>query len=284
MSNLIQIKKILENYNKSPKKSLGQNFLTDPALLRKTAEIGAEGKNSGVLEIGPGPGTLTRELCGLCKRVAAVEIDKTFEPVLCEMLRGFDNYKVIFDDILKVGLPELVKKEFRGCETVSVCANLPYYITTPVILKLIKSGVKFSSITLMLQKEAAEKLCSKAGEARYNAAAASIGYFGEAKIMFKVPQSGFYPQPKVSSAVIKIKPHDPPAAGPRNAELMFKIINAAFGKRRKTLINALACGLGIDKEKIADIVKNYTGNENIRGEELNIKMFADISDLLYGII
>ena len=284
MSNLLQIKKILENYNKSPKKSLGQNFLTDPAILKKTAEISGACKNSGVLEIGPGLGDLTRELCGRCKKIAAVEIDKTLEPALNETLRGFDNVKIIFEDILNVDLTEFVKREFEACENIFVCANLPYYITTPVILKFVKSGVKFSAITLMIQKEAAEKLCAKAGDPRYNAAAAITGYFGGAKIMFKVPRSSFYPQPKVSSAVIRITPENPPAAKPKNEDFMFKLIEAAFGKRRKTLVNALSSGLNIEKEKIAEIVFGCTGNENIRGEELDIKMFADISDLLYNMI
>ena len=284
MSNLTQIKKILEKYNKSPEKSLGQNFLADPIILKKTAEVVRAGQNAGVLEIGPGLGALTCELCGLYKKVAAVEIDKTFAPVLNETLGAFDNVKIIFDDILKVDLRALAKEEFSGCEDISVCANLPYYITTPVILKLVKSGVKFSGITVMVQKEAADKLCSKAGEALYNAAAAAISYYGEAKIMFKAPPSSFYPQPKVSSALIKITPRAIPAAAPQNENFMFEVIKAAFGQRRKTLVNALASGLCLEKEKVADIVKNCTGNENIRGEELNIKMFADISDLLYKII
>ena len=283
MSNLIQIKKILEKYNKSPKKSLGQNFLVNPIILRRTAELctGDGVINSSVLEIGPGLGALTRELCSLGKKVVAVEIDKTFEPILNDTFDKSDNLKIIFGDILKIDLPELIEKEFAVCEKISVCANLPYYITTPVILKLIKSGVKFNSITVMVQKEAADKLCSKAGEKNYNATAAVISYYGEAKKIFNVPKSNFYPAPKVLSTVVKITPHDTPVANPKNKDLMFKVIDAAFEQRRKTLVNALASGLSLDKEKVADIVKKITGNENIRGEELNIKAFSDISVLIF---
>jgi len=285
MSNLIQIKQILEKYSKSPKKSLGQNFLISHEILKKTAEIGCSGNNSGVvnagvIEIGPGLGALTYELCGLYKKVVAIEIDKTFEPILNETLGGQNNLKIIFDDILKINLQKLVENEFAGLEKINVCANLPYYITTPVILKLIKSGVKFSSITVMVQKEAADKLCSKAGEENYNATAAVISYYGKAKKMFNVPKSNFYPPPKVLSTVVNIIQHDIPIANPISEDWMYKVIDSAFEQRRKTLVNALVSGLDLEKEKVADIVKKITGNINIRGEELNIKAFSDLSDLI----
>ena len=283
MSNLTQIKKILEKYNKSPKKSLGQNFLTNPEISKKTAEIcGVESccpSDCGVLEIGPGIGALTAELCTLYKKVTAIEIDKTFEPVLKETC-DFDNLKIIFEDILKIDLNDLIKKEFAGLEKISVCANLPYYITTPVILKLIKSDVKLDGITVMIQKEAADRLCSKAGEEIYNAGSAVINYYGVAKKIYNVSKSNFYPQPNVLSTVIKITPHKTPRANPKNENLMYKVIDAAFEQRRKTLVNSLASGLNLSKEKITDIVKKICGNENIRGEELDIKAFSDISDLI----
>jgi len=283
MSNLIQIKKILEKYNKTPKKSLGQNFLINPEILKKIAEI-CTGEHcsfgDGVLEIGPGMGALTLELCGLYKKVVAVEIDRTFEPILNEVLCNSDNFKIIFDDILKIDLQDLIKKEFAGFERINICANLPYYITTPVILKLIKSKIKFNSITVMIQKEAADKLCSKPGDENYNATSAIISYYGKAKKMFNVPKSNFYPPPKVLSTVVRIIPYDNPVAKPQNEELMYKVIEAAFEQRRKTLVNALVSGLNLDKEKVTEIVKKITGNENIRGEGLDIKAFSDISDLI----
>ena len=299
MTNLIQIKQIFEKYNKFPKKSLGQNFLINPEIPKKTAEINCACKNSGVInasvvEIGPGFGALTFELCRLYKKVVAVEIDKTFEPVLNEIFKETDNLKFIFDDILKIDLRDLIEREFAGFEKIYICANLPYYITTPVILKLIKSGVKFDGITVMIQKEAADKLCSRAGEKNYNATAAIVSYYGAAKKIFNVPKSSFYPQPKVLSTVVNITPHEKPVANPKNEDMMYKVIDAAFEQRRKTLVNALASGLGLEKEKIIEIIKtvgtrravseNQTAKinayENIRGEELDIKAFSDISDLI----
>jgi len=283
MSNSIQIQKILEKYNKNPKKSLGQNFLTNQNTLKKTAETslnGFSGQSCGVLEIGPGTGGLTACLCDLYKKVVAVELDLDFEPILGETLGGFGNVKTIFGDILKVNLDELVASEFAGCERVNVCANLPYYITTPVVLKLVKSGVSFGGLTLMVQKEAADKLCSAPGGQNYNATAALLGYYGAAKKMFVVPGSDFYPPPKVQSAVVNIAPHTFPAATPKSEGLMYRVIEAAFGKRRKTLVNALSSGLNADKQKISEIVGLITGNGNIRGEDLGIKAFSDISDLI----
>ena len=280
MSNLIQIKKILEKYNKNPKKSLGQNFLVNPEILKKTSELSI---GDGVLEIGPGPGVLTAELCKLYKKVVAVEIDRTFEPILDEILDKPDNLKIIFNDILKIDLQDLIKKEFAGFEKINVCANLPYYITTPVILKIIKSNVKFNSITVMIQKEAADKLCSKAGDENYNAASAIVSYYGEAKKIFNVAKSNFYPQPNVLSTVVKIIPHDVPAATPKSEDLMYKVIESAFEQRRKTLVNALASGLNLDKKTITYIIKKIAGDENIRGEELDIKAFSDIADLIRDI-
>ena len=276
MSNSIQIKKILEKYNKFPKKSLGQNFLINSEIPKKTAELCFDGcpeQTAGVLEIGPGLGILTRELCGLFKKVVAVEIDRTFEPALKEISDEFENLEIIYGDMLKIDL--------SGFENFCVCANLPYYITTPAILKLIKSGVKFSNITVMIQKEAADKLCSKAGGENYCAASAIISYFGEAKKIFNVAKSNFYPQPNVLSTVVKITPYVSPAANPKSIDLMFKVIDAAFEQRRKTLVNALASGLNLEKDKVSDIVLKITGKENIRGEELDIKAFADISDLIF---
>ena len=283
MSNLIQIKKILEKYEKNPKKSLGQNFLANSEISKKIAEMslgGDSGEKCGVLEIGPGTGALTEQLCDLYKKVAAIELDTGFEPILAETLGGHGNVKVIFGDILKLDLNELAENEFAGCGKINICANLPYYITTPAILKLVKSGANFSSITVMVQKEAADKLCSKAGEENYNAAAAAIGYYGTAKKMFNVPKSDFYPAPKVLSTVVSITPRAEPAASPKSEAMMYRIIEAAFGQRRKTLANALSASLCLDKQKISDIVKLVAGNESIRGEELDIKAFSDISDLV----
>jgi len=274
MLNFIQIKNILEKYGKTPKKSLGQNFLIDAGISKKIASLGAF-SDYGVLEIGAGLGILTGELCRVYKNVAAVEIDKSLEPILKENLDACANLRLIFGDILDADLPAL----FSGPEKVNVCANLPYYITTPIMLKLLKCGVKFENIIVMVQKEAADKICAKTG----NAISVIVSCYGEAKKMFSVPKSNFYPQPKVNSAVVKITRHSIPAAAPRDEELMYKVIDAAFGQRRKTLANALASSLGVDKGKIIEIVKETAGNENIRGEDLDVAAFADISNMIYDL-
>ena len=274
MSNFIQIKNILEKYNKTPKKSLGQNFLIDAGISKKIAGLGASA-DYGVLEIGPGLGILTGELCGVYKNVAAVEIDRSLEPILKENLGKFDNLQLIFGDILDADLQSL----FPGNEKINVCANLPYYITTPIILKLVKCGVKFENIILMVQKEAADKICAETG----NAISVIVSCYGGAKKLFNVPKSSFYPQPQVNSAVVKITRRNTPAAAPRDEALMYKVIDAAFRQRRKTLVNALASGLNIDKAEITAIVKTATGNENIRGEDLDVAAFADISNMIYMI-
>ena len=282
MSNLLQIKKILAKYNKIPKKSLGQNFLVDLGVAKRTAEACAPpvcAREGSVLEIGPGLGILTRELCQLFKKVTAVEIDKAFEPVLKETLGDLHNLDIVFNDILETDLNNLLERSGQ-IKKIYICANLPYYITTPVILKLVKSPVKFDGITVMVQKEAADKLCSKAGEKNYNAAAAIINYYGTAEKIFGVNQSSFYPQPKVLSSVIKITPREIPLANPQNEALTYKVIEAAFSQRRKTLANAISSGLNLKKEEAADIVKKVTGRENIRGEELDVKAFSDISNLI----
>ena len=257
--------------------------MTNPEILKKTAEIslgGYEGQSCGAIEIGPGTGALTAVLCGLYKKVVAIELDTGFKALLEEELGGFGNVKLVFEDILKTDLDALIKKEFFGCDKVNICANMPYYITTPIVLKLVKSASKPSNITVMVQKEAADKLCSGAGGKPCNAAAAAVSYYGTAKKMFDVPKSDFYPCPKVLSTVVNIAPHKNPAALPKDEALMYKVIEAAFGKRRKTLANALSSALGVDKQKASEIAAFVTGNKDIRGEQLDIKAFSDISDLI----
>ena len=276
---MIEIKKIIEKYNLSPKKSLGQNFLINPAIPEKTARLslaGLNGKDCGVIEIGPGLGALTSELCKTYKKVAAVEIDKTFEPYL----RGLDyaNLELIFADFLKLNIGDLTAREFAGIQNINICANLPYYITTPIILKIIREPFCFGAVTLMVQKEAADKLCAEAGSANYCETSVLVSYFGAAELLFNVPRSDFYPQPNILSSAVQIIPRK--ICEPENERLLFKIISASFEQRRKTLVNAIRSSLNLNKQDIAEIVKKVTGNENIRGEALDIKSFSDISDLI----
>ena len=263
---------------------MGQNFLANQKISKKIAEIslgGSRGDACGAIEIGPGTGELTRELCAAYKKVVAIELDSDFGPILKETLFGLENIKIIFGDILKIDLSALVQKEFAGFDKINICANLPYYITTPIILKLVKSKADLGSITIMAQKEAADRLCIAAGEKNCTAASVALCYYGEAKKVLSVPSSDFYPQPKVSSTVVHICPRAEKIADPKNEELMYRLIEAAFGQRRKTLVNALFSELKIDKAKLAAYVAKIAGDCNIRGEELDIKAFSELSDLIF---
>ena len=286
---MVEIKKILEKYNAQPKKSLGQNFLINPAVAEKTARLslaGLNGGDCGVVEIGPGLGALTSELCKIYKKVVSVEIDRTFETHLRAL--NYDKLELVFADFLKTDLEDLINRNFpdaQNIKNINICANLPYYITTPLILKIIRGPLgafTVGAVTVMVQKEAAGKLCAQAGSSDYCETSALVSYFGEAKKIFNVPPSDFYPQPKVLSSVVQIIPRR--VCQPENELLFFRIIKAAFEQRRKTLANALSSNLGLNKQDVSDVVKKITGNENIRGEALDIKKFSDISDLIDLII
>ena len=252
--------------------------MVNPEIPAKTAAFSLNnlsGEDCGVIEIGPGFGALTVELCKIYKKVAAIEIDEKFGRYLNAALdRG--NLEIIFGDFLKTDLKALTAREFPGIKHITVCANLPYYITKPAILKIIREP--FDAVTVMVQKEAADKLRAKPGDADYCEISALVSYFGEAEKLFDAPRSDFYPQPSVVSSVVRIIPRR--TCAPENESLFFKIIAAAFGQRRKTFVNAVSSSLGANKEKVSETVKEITGNANIRGEELDIKTFSDISDKL----
>lgn len=284
-----EIKKLLARHSTGTKKSFGQNFLISPSIPKKIAlaskniKITEETADAGVIEIGAGIGALSQELCNLYKKVVAVELDKTLEPILNEVFENTDNFKVIFADILKTDLKNLVESEFSGYKRIDICANLPYYITTPVIVYLLESGVKFNTITIMIQKEVAARLCAKPGSEDYGSITLFINYYGEIKKLFNVPPSNFYPPPKVTSSVVQITPYCIPRVMPKDAAMLFKIIRAAFEQRRKTLVNALSSAfINIDKCHITEIIKKTTGDVNIRGEMLNLETFAEIADFFFS--
>ena len=295
LTNIGEIKKLLHRHDMGTKKSLGQNFLISPAVPKKIAaasqnppakiEIEAEDEDAGVIEIGAGVGALSQELCKLYKKVVAVELDRKLEPVLDEIFGGTENFKVVYSDILKVDLKDLVDREFSEYKQLNVCANLPYYITTPVIVYLLESGVKFNAITIMIQKEVAARLCAKPGGENYGSITLFVNYYGEIKKLFDVPASNFYPPPKVTSSVVRIIPYEVPRVTPKDEAILFKIIRAGFEQRRKTLVNALSSAFSddynISKSQIAAIIEEVTGDVNIRGETLSIESFTAIADLLF---
>jgi len=283
LSNPSELKSVIERHGFSFSKSLGQNFLIDKNVLNSIVEKSGVNEETAVLEVGPGAGVLTRELAMRSKKTIAVEIDKELVPVLSDTLSDLDNVKVINEDILKVDLNELFEKEFSGMPVI-VVANLPYYITTPVIMRLLEFDKKISSLTVMVQKEVALRMAAPPGGKDYGALTVAVQFYSEPKIIAKAEPSCFMPQPKVSSTVIKMDIFKEDKYNVKNKEFFFKVVKSAFGQRRKTLVNSLANSpyLSIDKNSIVDTLVKMGLDEKIRGEKLSIEQFAELSDNLFA--
>lgn len=275
------IKEILSEYEFRFSKSLGQNFLIDEGALAGILSGADISEDDCVLEIGPGFGTLTQRLCGAAKKVVCVEIDKTVIPILEENLKDFDNFEIINDDVMKIGIKSLAEEKF-GTENVKVAANLPYYITTPIIMMLLESKAKFKSITVMVQKEVAKRLCASEGTKDFGAISLAVQYFCNANYLFDVPNTSFMPPPKVTSTVVRLDLLDKPRVSVKKEEMFFKTVKASFAQRRKTLLNALSnAGFsGFSKAEISEILKNIGIDEKRRGETLSIDEFALLADAL----
>ena len=262
-------------------KRYGQNFLIDPHVLEKIMKAAEIGKDDFVLEIGPGIGTLTQYLACAAKKVTAVEIDQALIPVLEDTLENFPNIEVIHGDILKIDLQKLVQEKNQG-KPIKVVANLPYYITTPIIMGLFESHVPIDSITVMVQKEVAERMQASPGTKDYGALTLAVGYYAKPEIVANVPPNCFMPRPKVGSAVIRLKRHEHPIVQVEDEKLMFDLIRASFNQRRKTLVNGLnnAPGIFLGKEKIQECLKELSVSETIRGEALTLEQFARLSNIM----
>lgn len=285
--NLCDMRVIRELMNKHGLKfrhEYGQNFLINPAIPERISMECCDDDDSAILEIGPGLGTLTMYLCKRFSKVTAVEIDRGLIAPLAETLAEFSNCNVINDDIMKVDVKELVEREFSD-KKVSVCANLPYYITTPILMKLLESGVKFDNITVMIQSEVADRLTAEAGSADYGAITAVLGYYGTARKLFTVKPGNFEPPPKVNSTVVRIELYDEPKYVPKDTELFFRVIKSAFAQRRKTLLNSLSSGISeLSKSEIASAIENCGHRPDVRGEKLSTEDFCNLSDVIYEII
>ena len=280
LCNLSVIKELMNDAGIVFRKDYGQNFLTNRIIPEDIADNCTDERDSMILEIGPGIGCLTAELASRYKKVVAVEIDKGLIPVLSKTLSEFDNVTVINDDIMKTDIEALVK-EYSDGMPVSVCANLPYYITTPILMRLIESGVHFSSITVMVQNEVAARLAAKPGSADYGAITAVLGYYGTVRKLFKVSAGCFVPAPKVDSAVVRIDLYREPRYTPKDEALFKNLIKAAFEMRRKTLVNAINAKLPhINKEKVEKAIVSMNLPEKVRGEALSTEDFVKLSDLL----
>lgn len=269
------IKDIAAHFGFEFKKGLGQNFLTDAGVLDRIVD--AAQIENGVLEVGPGFGVLTHALAETGKKVVSVEVDSRLLPVLKYTLSGFDNVKIIERDIMKTDIGELINSEF-GEGKISVAANLPYYITTPIITRFIESRLNVSNMVFMVQREVAERICADCKSRDYGAISLFCQYYTEPEIVCIVPAGSFYPAPKVDSAVLRLKMLENPRVSVRNETMLFKTIRASFSQRRKTLSNGLSGGLGIDKVKIAQMLSDLGYPATVRGETLSLKDFAEISE------
>ena len=279
LCNLSVIKSLMAESGITFRKEFGQNFLTNRIIPEDIADNCTDNPNSLIIEIGPGIGCLTAELASRFKRVVAIEIDKGLIPVLDKTLAEFDNVTVINADVMKTDIAEIVR-EYSDGMPVSVCANLPYYITTPILMYLLESGVKFSSITVMVQNEVASRLSAPAGSSDYGAITAVLGYYGTVRKLFKVSRGCFVPAPNVDSAVVRIDLYKEPLYKPKNEKLFRNTIKAAFEMRRKTLQNALSAKLGYKKELITQAILSIGHDENVRGERLSTEDFVKLSDYL----
>lgn len=280
LTDLSTVRDVMERFGICTKKKYGQNFLITASVPERIAEEGIGNENCGVLEIGPGIGTLTTSLCKRVKKVVAVEIDETLIPVLDYTLAEFDNVTVINRDILKTPLQPLLEEHFSDCDGIYVCANLPYYITSDILMYLIESGLPFRAITVMVQKEFADRIVAPAGSADYGAVTAAVQYFGSPKKLFKVAAGNFLPAPKVDSAVLRIDLYEDRPVKPKDEAQFRRIIRLAFEQRRKTLVNALAGGIPLSKEAMADILVSLSLPADVRGEKLSVQQFARISDCI----
>lgn len=273
---------ILQKYNFNFQKKFGQNFLIDANILENIITAADIGKEDCILEIGPGIGTMTQYLCEHAREVVAVEIDKNLIPILQnDTLSAYDNVTIINEDILKVDINKIVKEKNDG-RPIKVVANLPYYITTPIIMGLFESHVPLESITIMVQKEVAERMQVGPGTKDYGALSLAVQYYAEPKVVLTVPATCFMPRPNVDSAVIKLTRYQNPPVVTENEAFMFDIIRASFNQRRKTLVNGLtnAAGLKVTKESVLSALHEMGLSETVRGEALTLEQFAKLTDLI----
>lgn len=272
---------ILQKYNFTFQKKFGQNFLIDTRVLERIIARAEITKDDMVLEIGPGIGTMTQYLCENAREVVAVEIDNSLIPILEDTLSEYNNVTVINDDILKVDINKLVEEHNAG-KPIKVVANLPYYITTPIIMGLFEKKVNVDSITVMVQKEVADRMKSGPGSKDYGALSLAVQYYSKPEIVANVPPNCFMPRPNVSSAVIRLKLYDEMAVKVENENLLFRLIRASFNQRRKTLVNGIKNSgeLNYTKEQVVEALAKIGLNENIRGEALTLEQFGELSDIL----
>jgi 16S rRNA (adenine1518-N6/adenine1519-N6)-dimethyltransferase len=283
LTDISTIKSILSKHEFNFSKALGQNFLINPDVCPQMVKLGGVDADVGVIEIGPGIGVLTVELCKQARKVVAIELDTKLIPILAETLAEYENAKIINGDALKIDLNKLVIDEFKGMDVV-VCANLPYYITSPVIMHLLESHLAVKSITVMVQKEAAIRLCAAPGKREAGSISYTVNYYSQPEIKLEVPSSSFMPRPKVDSCIIHMDIRDKPPVETIDEKLFFRCIHGAFNQRRKIILNALSSSLKLPKETIMLALDNSGIPHQQRGEKLTLQDFARLSDNIFEIM
>ena len=278
LSNIGVVRDLLARHGFSFSKALGQNFLVNPTVCPRMAEACGAGPGVGVLEIGPGVGVLTAELARRAERVACVEIDRRLLPVLAESLAEFQNVEVVNADVMEVDLRALIAERFPGLR-VAVCANLPYYITSPILMRLLESRLPVESITVMVQKEAAQRLCAEPGSREVGAVSIAVRYYSVPRVLFPVSRGSFLPAPEVDSAVIRLDVREAPAVD-APPEAFFRVVKAAFSMRRKTLLNCLSGGLSLPKAEAAALLERAGVPAGARAEQLSMEQFAAVARAL----
>lgn len=279
LSDVTAVRQLLSRHGFRFSHSLGQNFIADASVCPRMAELCGADRSSGVLEIGPGVGVLTKELSLKAGRVVAVELDRALEPVLTETLAPCRNVRIVWGDVMKLDLAGLLRSEFGGME-VFVCANLPYYITSPVVMRFLEEKLPVSALTVMVQREAAERLCALPGTRAAGAVTVAVRYYAEPEILFPVPRSSFFPQPNVDSAVIRLTVRKTPPVNVPDEKTFFAVVKAAFGQRRKTAANSVAAGLSLPKERVAAALRQIGVRPDARAERITMQQFAALSALL----
>ena len=279
LTDLSVIKKVMGDHDVTFSKGLGQNFLVNPTVCPRMAEAVRESTDGkiGVLEIGAGVGVLTKELLERCDKVVCVELDTRLFPVLNDTLSGYDNLTLINEDILKADLHSIVNEHFEGME-IFVCANLPYYITSPVIMRLLEEKLPFSKIIVMVQKEAGDRLCARVGSRESGAVTVAVNYYAEAKKLFDVSRGSFFPSPKVDSCVIQLDLTKKGDYKVTDEAVFFKMVKSAFAQRRKTILNSVSSGMGIEKEKLALAIEKSGLSPTARAEALTMEELVTLSN------
>lgn len=279
LSNPAVVRGILERHGLRLSKGLGQNFLINPTVCPRMAEASGAAETGGVLEIGPGIGVPTRELARVSRKVVAVELDQRLLPVLGETLGECPNVELVQGDIMKLDLHRLVREKFEG-KRICVCANLPYYITSPVVMSLLESGLPLSSVTVMVQREAAQRLCAPPGGRACGAVSVSVHYHSQPQILFGVSRGNFLPPPRVESAVIRFQMREEPPVAVDSEAMLFRVARAAFSQRRKTAANAISAGLNLPKEQVAGALEAIGAGAAARAEQLTLEQLAALANTL----